>query len=291
MVSLFTEISSMPSLASISTVLPLGAALVLRGQGPDCSSFATSLLLDNHNATFLNATYYPANSLNVSNAYNDVSFCEVYTFIAYGSANNTLISATWLPDQTHYNDRFMAVGNGGMAGTIDYANMLTQLNSGLGFTVAGGDSGHRASENNNGGGEPGVYLPYLHDEEQVTAWIHDAISLFTPTAKALAAAYYGKEVKHSFYQGCSTGGAQGMALAQYHPDLFDGIIAGCPGNWYSHLALSFLWNAQLTAVRSLQLISSTSTNNARSPTQASSPKPNSTSQPMPSSTPATCTTA
>jgi len=32
-------------------------------------------------------------------------------------------------------------------------------------------------------------------------------------------------------------------LASLYPDLFDGIYAGSPGNWYSHLILSFLWNA------------------------------------------------
>jgi feruloyl esterase len=135
-----------------------------------------------------------------------------------------------------------------MAGVIDYANMLTQLNSGLGFAVAGGNAGHFASDNNNGGGAPGVYLPYLHDEAQVQAWIHNAISLFTPAARDLVKAYYGQSARYSYYDGCSTGGAQGFALAQLHPELFDGIYAGSPGNWYSHLALSFLWNAQQTNV-------------------------------------------
>lgn len=233
---------------SLMAVVPMAIALSLPKQKPDCSTFAQSLPLSDYNATILNSTYYPSGFLNNSNTFNRVPFCEVYTSISYESKNNTLISATWLPDRLQYNDRFMAVGGGGMAGVIDYANMMTQLNSGMGFAVAGGDSGHRAQDNNGGGGEPGVYLPYLHDSEQVTAWIHDAISLFTPAAKALTAAYYGQDVSYSFYDGCSTGGAQGMALAQYHPDLFDGIVAGCPGNWYSHLALSFLWNAQQTAV-------------------------------------------
>lgn len=230
------------------TMAPLAATLALPSNTPACATFAESLDLSQHNASLLNATYYPSNSLNVSNSFNNIAFCEIYTSISYGSGNNTLISATWLPDEQQYNDRFIAVGNGGMAGTIDYRNMMIQLNSGLGFAVSGGDSGHRASENNGGGGEPGVYIPYLHDKEQVTAWIHDAISLFTPASKALTAAYYGDQASYSFYDGCSTGGAQGMALAQYHPDLFDGINAGCPGNWYSHLALSFLWNAQHTMV-------------------------------------------
>ncbi|PPJ55171.1 hypothetical protein CBER1_05445 [Cercospora berteroae] len=118
--------------------------------------------------------------------------------------------------------------------------MLTQLNNGLGMAVAAGDAGHLAADNQNITG----YLPYLHDKEQVQAWIHDAISLFTPAAQALVEKYYAKQPNKSYYYGCSTGGAQGFALAQFHPELFDGIYAGCPGNWYSHLALSFLWNAQ-----------------------------------------------
>ena len=239
----------MQNAAFLSVVLHLVAALVLPHETQECTTFAKSLDLGSYNATLLNATYHPVHSLNVSNTFNNVSFCEVHTSVSYGNGNNTLIAATWLPDWLQYNDRFMAVGNGGMAGTIDYSGMLTQLNSGMGFAVVRGDSGHRASDNNGGRGEAGVYLPYLHDKEEINAWIHDAISLFTPSAKALTAAYYGKDATHSFYTGCSTGGALGMALAQYHPELFDGIVAGCPGKWYSHLASSFLWNAQHTAVR------------------------------------------
>jgi feruloyl esterase len=213
---------------------------------PSCTSFAPSALLSTYNATFLNTTHYPAGGLNVSGTLTKVSFCELYASINYGS-NDSLAFALWLPD-TQYTSRFMAVGNGGMAGVIDYRNMAIQLNSGLGFAVAGGNAGHLASENNAGGGAPGVYLPYLHDDDQVSTWIHNAVSLFTPAAKALVVEYYGQMVKHAYYDGCSTGGAQGFALAEFHPEMFDGIVAGCPGNWYSHLALSFLWNAQHTDV-------------------------------------------
>ena len=235
----------MKSTAVIATVIPLTVSTVLPRS--NCISFAAALSLSDYSAAFLNATYYPANSLNVSTIFNDIPFCEVYSSISYGS-NDSLIFALWLPDVSSYGRRFMAVGNGGMAGTIDYLNMITQLNAGMGFAVAGGDAGHSASENNDGAGAPGVYIPYLHDENQVKTWIHSAISLFTPAARALATAYYGVPAQYSYYDGCSTGGAQGYALAQYHPDLFDGIFAGSPGNWYSHLALSFLWNAQHTNV-------------------------------------------
>lgn len=239
----------MKYLASVVGALPSALSLALRTSTPDCTSFATSVDLTEYSATILNSTYHPAQTVNVSTTFNSIPFCEIYGSISYGANNNdSLAFALWLPDASHYNNRFLAVGNGGMAGVIDELNMLTQLNSGLGFAVAGGDAGHLASENNDGGGEPGVYLPYLHDRSQVEAWIHDAISLFTPVAKAITNAYYETKVKWSYYNGCSTGGAQGYALAQFHPHLFDGISAGSPGNWYSHLALSFLWNAQHTNV-------------------------------------------
>jgi hypothetical protein len=86
----------------------------------------------------------------------------------------------------------------------------------------------------------------MHDLNQVEAWIHNAISIFTGPAKIIVEDYYNTPARYSYYNGCSTGGAQGFALAQFHPELFDGIYAGSPGNWYSHLALSFLWNAVKT---------------------------------------------
>ncbi|KAK0975347.1 hypothetical protein LTS01_013893 [Friedmanniomyces endolithicus] len=233
-----------------TSLLAFGAlaaqALVLPQKVPDCATFGAGVALGAYDATLLNTTYYPIGSLNNSDVLNTVAFCEVYASISYGTGNDSLIFALWLPDVLHYDNRFMAVGNGGMAGVIDYANMMIQLNSGMGFAVAGGNAGHLASLNNGGGGAPGIYLPYLHDHDQVQAWIHDAISLFTPAAKALTAAYFGRQARYAYYDGCSTGGAQGFALAQLHPELFDGIYAGSPGNWYSHLALTFLWNAQHT---------------------------------------------
>ncbi|OJD29150.1 tannase and feruloyl esterase [Diplodia corticola] len=188
-------------------------------------------------------TFIDAFALNVSGTFNTRPFCRLASRLAYGS-DDVLNFEVWLPDNVEYNGRYLAVGNGGMAGTIDNATMVEYLNEG--FAVAGGDSGHLASENNGGDGAPGTYLPYLHDLEQVLAWIHNSIALFTPPARDFIKTYYGREAEYSYYYGCSTGGAQGFALSQLHPGLFDGIYAGCPGFWYSHLALSFLWNGQHT---------------------------------------------
>ena len=98
------------------------------------------------------------------------------------------------------------------------------------------------SLNGNGNPAPGSVLPFLHNQVQTLEWIRDSIAAFTPSAKMLQTLYYENPASYSYYTGCSTGGAQAFALTQRHPDLFDGIYASCPGNWYTHLVLMFLWN-------------------------------------------------
>ena len=47
-------------------------------------------------------------------------------------------------------------------------------------------------------------------------------------AKALAAGYYGANAAYAYWDGCSTGGRQGLMEAQAYPGDFDGILAGAP---------------------------------------------------------------
>lgn len=54
-------------------------------------------------------------------------------------------------------------------------------------------------------------------------------------AKQLTEAYYGEALKYNYYSGCSTGGRQGLRSVELYPDDFDGVIAGSPAWWTSHL--------------------------------------------------------
>jgi feruloyl esterase len=69
----------------------------------------------------------------------------------------------------------------------------------------------------------------------------------TVAAKAITRAYYGHAPARSYYSGCSTGGAEAMEEAEFFPEDYDGVHAGSPGMFYSHLMESFLWGALLPA--------------------------------------------
>jgi hypothetical protein len=62
-------------------------------------------------------------------------------------------------------------------------------------------------------------------------------------ADAVMSAYYGHGPAHRYFDGCSTGGRQGLNLAQRFPADFDGILAGAPANNLAPLALLNAWTA------------------------------------------------
>lgn len=160
----------------------------------ECSDFASNINFDACHATNLNSTYRAAGALQVaseaSNLSNSIPLCEVYASVNYVEGAR-LVFALWLPDKRDHEQRFLAVGNGGYGGLIDTAMMMNQLNLGLGFAVAGGDAGHDAHVETNGYtfGQPGLGIPFLRHKQRTETMIRNAISIFTPLAKALTERY------------------------------------------------------------------------------------------------------
>jgi feruloyl esterase len=66
----------------------------------------------------------------------------------------------------------------------------------------------------------------------------------TVKAKAIIAAYYGRAPDVSYFTGCSAGGKQGLTEAQLFPGDYNGIIAGAPGNNWTHMMAQIVWVAQ-----------------------------------------------
>ena len=131
-----------------------------------------------------------------------------------------------LPDQ--WNGKFVMGGGGGFVGSV----MNTSLMFGslqAGYATVGTDTGHQ--------GHPLDASWALNNPERLINFGHRAVHQTAITAKALATAYYQKEIARSYFTGCSRGGSQGLMAAQRYPEDFDAIVAGAPAfNWAPGLA-------------------------------------------------------
>jgi feruloyl esterase len=123
----------------------------------------------------------------------------------------------WMPAE-NWNGKFLAVGNGGWAGNIETGAMATGLSKG--YAAASNDTGHK------GGSASFAVGPDGH--EKLVDFGYRSMHEMAVQSKAIIQAFYKRGPQLSYYQGCSTGGRQGMMEAQRYPDDFDAIIAGAP---------------------------------------------------------------
>ena len=141
---------------------------------------------------------------------------------------------------TAWNRRFYMYGNGGYAGTPpETPNKARQRDKGLrhGFATAYTDTGHDRRV------EP--LATFAHDNLQKEIdYSFRAVHLTVVTAKELLGAYYSDALSYSYWDGCSTGGRQGLMSAQRFPGDFDGVIAGAPVLNFTDTMIWGAWNAK-----------------------------------------------
>jgi feruloyl esterase len=160
-------------------------------------------------------------------------FCRVAA-VSRPSADSEINFEVWMP-ASNWNGKFMGVGNGGMAGSISYAAMTAPLSRG--YATSSTDTGHEGKSND------GSYA--LGHREKVIDFGYRAVHEMTVTAKLIIAAHYGRAPALSYWTGCSTGGRQALTEAQRFPADYNGIIAGAPTNFLTHMQASSIWKAQV----------------------------------------------
>lgn len=158
------------------------------------------------------------------------SFCRVSGTI-HPSADSDIQFEVWLPS-TGWNGKFYGVGNGGYAGAINFGQMGAGLKQR--YATASTDTGHRA------GGTDATWA--LGHPEKITDFGYRAIHETAVKAKLIVAAFYGDGAKRSFFSSCSNGGRQALMEAQRFPEDYDGIIAGAPANYWTHLLSNAAWD-------------------------------------------------
>ncbi|GAA5936110.1 uncharacterized protein JCM15063_002712 [Sporobolomyces koalae] len=168
-------------------------------------------------------------------------FCRFGAYI-HTSNESKVQFEVWLPTKEAWNDRFMMVGNGGVAGGVNFLDMGVPITK-YGFAVASTNAGHIGTSGN------GTFA--LNNPETQIDFGYRAVELTTTYSKALVKAYYGKAHKTAIWNGCSSGGKQGLKAIQHNPDSYDGVIAGAAAQWWTHLnAQTWRINAIVNALNS-----------------------------------------
>lgn len=145
------------------------------------------------------------------------AFCRVIANLK-PTSDSDIHSEIWLPI-SGWNGKFMAVGSGGWGGYFSYEEMAEALQRG--YATSATDDGH--SDRGSAKfimGHPEKFVDYAYRAEHETS----------VEAKILIKAFYGREARYSYWNGCSGGGREGLLQAYRYPDEFNGIIAGDPAN-------------------------------------------------------------
>jgi feruloyl esterase len=164
------------------------------------------------------------------------SFCRVSGVVA-----PAINFDVWMP-QAGWNGRFQGFGLGAFLGKLPYKAMAESLDKG--YAVGGTDTGH-ASESDDG---TWAMKDGKANAQLVADWTGRGIHEMTVKSKAVVQAFYGQAPHHSYFHGCSSGGFQALTEVQKYPADYDGVLAGAPANYITHLQAAQLSFGLATAV-------------------------------------------
>jgi hypothetical protein len=83
------------------------------------------------------------------------------------------------------------------------------------------------------------------NEGKIRDFYSESLRLQYQWALQLANTYYGKPAARNYFSGCSTGGRQGMVLAQEHGEDFDGFLIGAPFIHQARTGSALMWRVWL----------------------------------------------
>ena len=117
--------------------------------------------------------------------------------------------AVALPLGSAWNGMFLGLGNGGMGERLSRAQ-----------AVGGANAGYAAAHCNLGTAN---WLKTADKRTLIRDFGHDAVYKMTIFGKNAAKKFYGRPAEKSYYIGGSTGGQEGLSMAERHPEEYNGI--------------------------------------------------------------------
>ncbi|MBV9650895.1 MAG: tannase/feruloyl esterase family alpha/beta hydrolase [Pseudonocardiales bacterium] len=155
------------------------------------------------------------------------AYCDVTVLLAHPELDDRVRVEVWMP-LTGWNGRFLAAGGGGFVAGLFDRYLAPAVKDG--YAAASTDAG----VSTNGSRPPSWALDHSGNVNQglLTNFAFRSVHEMAQVGKQLTASFYGRPAAHSYWNGCSTGGRQGLMEAQRYPADFNGILAAAPAiNW------------------------------------------------------------
>ena len=151
-----------------------------------------------------------------------------------GLPNNGLEGGTGgAPGLGAWNGKQRNIGGGGLVGSVGAVTTATNTR----YVGTSTDSGHSNADGSNG--QWGVIQGAGElNKGKLRDFVYDSLEHQFKWGKRLAEMYYSTPVARNYWDGCSTGGRQGLSLAEKFGDQFDGILAGAPAIYHQQFRLA-----------------------------------------------------
>jgi feruloyl esterase len=133
----------------------------------------------------------------------------------------------------NWNGRFLGTGGGGFSGGSAAGVVPPAI---AGYAAGATDTGHQGAS-----GSFGLDASGRLNWQAIRNNAHVGIHEMTITGKALTQAMYGVPPKYSYFNGCSTGGRQGLMEAQRYPQDYNGIASASPAINWNRFHIQHLW--------------------------------------------------
>jgi Tannase and feruloyl esterase len=156
------------------------------------------------------------------------AFCRVAGFTT-PTSDSHIAFEVWVPE-SGWNLKYIQEGRGGFCGSITHGNMAEPLRRG--YAVAATDDGHEA------GGTDASWA--VRHPQKVIDFGYRALKETTDVAKDVIMAFKANSARRSYFMDCSDGGREALMEAHRYPRDFDGIVAGSPANYWTHLLTGFI---------------------------------------------------
>ena len=156
-----------------------------------------------------------------------------------GQPGNIGIDVT-LPDT--WNGNYMAEGNGVYCSPANFVTLAGDQWLAAGYVISQDDCGHTGFTN-------ALISPWVTNSAPPPTLNYNRIDDFGYLAQHLMAVeskyvvnqYYAVSAQYSFWNGCSTGGRQGLMEAQRYPTDFNGVLAGAPALNWDQFMVAQMW--------------------------------------------------